>query len=823
MKKLMTAAVAVFVSAAAAFALPADLVVMSAREVRPDEAGGLYYLGQAAGGYLYNGSSAAVGRVAPYRVLDRDAQAKDYYIVWAPEWVGVTAEAFAHLGTSIRLSQYEVLVGLERGFGPGELRAVERRIELIKLEPVTPVDWRFDAEAPPARKSRAIEAAVNSITAAEYAGYIKRLQDFKTRCVGTPGSRYARDYIRSFFEGQGLKGSLFPFKWVSFKDVWYPGLAGHIFVLTNCATFERTEDGGENWDTICADRTNGVKALFWLSENVGFVLGADPKNYLVKTTDGGDSWNVVSSVGLAHGVRAMYFADADTGWVGGRTNRAFILKTADGGKTWREQSISADFFSIETIHFFDARRGWAASGSDVIYTDDGGEIWRKCNLPPTTVADVAATGPREAWATSATEMLLHTVDGLNWTWFDPGFGSYFSGVEFPDAAHGFAAGGTIIATDDGGATWRELLNAPSFACQIFSFADEDHGVAGDSNGEHLYRTDDGGETFVSIVDGIDLNEYNVIGERSGGEAPDEIVIIGGHFDSHSFDQFPSLCPGADDNGSGTACAMAAARALRNVPFDRTVRYVAFGAEEWGLIGSKAYANHCAAKGEKIVAVLNADMVCYDEDAGARDDFSVGRGGYGWLFDYLAAIGDLYGGRLIYDDFGGVSDDGSFRDVGYAAVGVIEGEKGKGGIMEYPWYHSTEDTLDKLHPELGVRLVRDYAAMFAHLAGFDDTGVNEPRPGGAAVPFARPFAVYPNPYCYATCAGGVNFVGLKTPAKVEIYDLAGRRVAREEVAAGCDACVWRPAGVGGEALSPGVYLYRVEGQGQREAGKVVVAR
>ena len=105
----------------AAYGLPGDVVVISDKEVRPDEAVGLYYLGQAGDGYLYNGSSAAVGAVAPYRVLDREAQAKDYYIVWAPAWVGLTAEAFAHVGKAAKLSESEVLVGLERGLGPGAL------------------------------------------------------------------------------------------------------------------------------------------------------------------------------------------------------------------------------------------------------------------------------------------------------------------------------------------------------------------------------------------------------------------------------------------------------------------------------------------------------------------------------------------------------------------------------------------------------------------------------------------------------------------------------------------------------------------------------
>ncbi len=99
----------------------------------------------------------------------------------------------------------------------------------------------------------------------------------------------------------------------------------------------------------------------------------------------------------------------------------------------------------------------------------------------------------------------------------------------------------------------------------------------------------------------------------------------------------------------------------------------------------------------------------------------------------------------------------------------------------------------------------------------------PSPENPVAKFKRPFAVYPNPYCYATSTGGVSFVGVKAPATVEIYDLAGRRVGREEVAAGRDECVWRPAGPGDGALAPGVYLYRVNGQEQRKAGKIVVAK
>jgi photosystem II stability/assembly factor-like uncharacterized protein len=825
--------------AAAAYALPGDVVVISDKEVRPDEAAGVYYLGSCAAGYLYNGSSSSLARVAPYRVLDRDAQTKEYYIVWAPDWAGVTPAAFEHLGTAIRLSENEILIGLGAGLGPGALRAVEHRIELIKLEPVTPAEWRFDGEAPPTKKDPYIEAAVNSITEEEYAGYIKKLQDFKTRCTDTPGCDAARDYIRNFFAAQNSNASFFQFPCVEFREGYYPAAPNCVYVVTDHATLKRTRDGGSTWDTIVLEKTNGIASSYWVSGDVGFVAGYN--SVLAKTVDGGNSWDTFvirpGYPGARYSPYGMCFVDAETGWLAGLfwppggVWRGSVMKTTNGGRAWVEQPFPVDAY-LRSIRFFDASHGWAAEYAAqrtgrIFYTADGGTTWRECSRPMGGhgIEEIEPTGPDEAWAVDLTNKLLHTTDGTTWQYVDTGYSFWLNSVEFPDRKHGYAAYNHLITTEDGGATWREVAGAPEMIYQVMAFADKDRGVVGDYFGRYLFQTADGGKTFVNIIDDMDLAAENVIGERRGAERPEEIVIIGGHFDSVS-DQVPSLCPGAEDNASGTACAMAAARAFKDLPFKRTVRYVAFGDEESGFIGSRAYAKYCSGKGEKIIGVLNADMVCYDEDGGRRDDFVAGSGVNGWwMYDYLAAVGGLYGQRIIYDaGWENISDDWSFEDVGYPAIGVIEGGEGAGGITEYPYYHTTEDTLDKLHPALGVRFVRDYAAMFAHLAGISDVGVKDPRkPGAAAVPFTRPFAVYPNPYCYATSTGGVNFVGLKSPATVEIYDLAGRRVGREEVAGGCDECVWWPATPEGEAFAPGVYIYRVEGQGQRKVGKVVVAK
>ncbi|UCH78094.1 MAG: M20/M25/M40 family metallo-hydrolase [Candidatus Coatesbacteria bacterium] len=836
-------AVALGFICAAAYSLPGDLVVLSEKEVRPDEAAGLYYLGQGGGGYLYNGSAAALAAVAPYRLLDRDAQAKDYYIVWAPEWVPLAPEDFAALGEAVRLSEYEILVGLERGFGPADLRAVEHRIELIKLAPVTPVDWSYDGEAPPRKKDPRIAAAVNTITAEEYASYIKRLQDFKTRCSETEGCDRARDWLRTFFASQRLEASLFEFECTQFEAGFYPEPRKNIYVLTDHWTLYRTRDLGRSWEVIQIPGIGYVGYVSWPSSDAGFAAGS--RNRLAATDDGGDTWKSreIRCPGTSgdYNPTALHFVDSEVGYVaatfrkhGARSpsdRKPVLLKTTDGGRSWRRLPIPGDFYAY-TIAFFDRRHGWVAEyvpssrTGRILYTADGGATWRECTTPATnrSVWDIAAVGPAAAWAADRTANLLHTTDGLTWESVVIGARGGLSQVEFPDERHGYASHAELVATADGGETWRYVSGLPKTVYTAVAFADKNHGIIGGYWGKYLYRTDDGAKTFVDVKGDIDLCAENVVAERQGYERPDEIVIIGGHYDSISDDPL-LLAPGAEDNASGTACAMAAARAFRNVPFKRTVRYMAFGDEERGLTGSRAYARHCAEEGQKIVAVLNADMVSYDEEHGARDDLTAGFGDNGeWLFDYLTIVGGLYGNRLVYDlGRGPISDDWSFDDVGYAAIGVIEGGAGEGGGQDYPWYHSSEDTLDKLHPEFGVRFVRDYAAMLAHLAGVGDELIEQPEPGRGAVPYARPFAVYPNPYGLASMTGGVHFVGVKSPATVELYDLAGRRVAREEVAAGGDECCWEPAAAGGESVSPGVYLYRVEGQGQAETGKVVVVK
>ncbi|MGD8717957.1 MAG: M28 family peptidase [Candidatus Zixiibacteriota bacterium] len=847
MNRIIIAAAAIATAAVSAYALSGDLVVLSDKEVQPNDAAGLYYLGACSAGYLYNGSAATLGAASPYRVLGEGARGKHYFLISLPNRSTLTRADMETVGLVQPLADDYLLAVADPG-AVGLLLALEPGLRVRELRPTARMDWKVDAEEPPTRKNATVEAAVNSITAEEYAGYIAKLQSYGTRYSFTPQLEGARNWLRNWYAAQNLNADWHAFECGRYRKAHYPEAGGNVYLDDYHCMVRRSSDGGATWDILrprygTAGWYYNAPSCWWFDNDNGIFAGVD--SYVGLTADAGDSWRFVQyDVPPAEGyilLRGLAFPAPDTGWISYSKNvrvgpgsyevTYFLKKTEDGGRSWREAEWDIPAFTRLTS--YDARRIWVfynAVGSATprgFYSADGGENWTEYVVTmgySEYFYDAAAVGPREAWGVTTEGRVFHTTNGADWQEVDTGYAGTFLQVEFPTPTTGYVAGTPVLKTEDGGETWTRVNGLPDFECRNMSFADGRHGLVSDYYGDDVYLTDDGGETWTDVSPGLNAPEYNVVAERRGTERPDEIVIIGGHHDSIS-DARPWDCPGAEDNASGAAVAMAAARAFRNVNFKRTVRFMGFGDEEAYLLGSEAYANECAEKGENIVAVLNADMVSYDEENGARDDLMVGApNDAAWLVEYLNAVAGLYGQNLIYDwDADWVSDDWSFINAGYPAIGVIEGDVGEGGGQEYPWYHTTEDTLDKIQPEFGARCARDLAAMAAHLAGVAGTFPDPPGPGGAAVPFARAFAVYPNPYCYASADSAVAFVGLKTPAQVEIYDLAGRRVARWDVAAGTDEYSWRPATAGGGALAAGVYLYHVSGEGQEETGKIAILK
>jgi hypothetical protein len=106
-------------------------------------------------------------------------------------------------------------------------------------------------------------------------------------------------------------------------------------------------------------------------------------------------------------------------------------------------------------------------------------------------------------------------------------------------------------------------------------------------------------------------QYNVIAELRGSRYPDSVIIIGAHYDAivSSGDPFIST-PGANDNASGTAAMIEIARVMKKKDYRplSSVQFVAFGAEEMGLLGSYSYSSRIEQMGMPVKLMINNDMI-----------------------------------------------------------------------------------------------------------------------------------------------------------------------------------------------------------------------
>lgn len=212
---------------------------------------------------------------------------------------------------------------------------------------------------------------------------------------------------------------------------------------------------------------------------------------------------------------------------------------------------------------------------------------------------------------------------------------------------------------------------------------------------------------------------NVIGELRGTTRPSEIVLITAHLDDMPAS---GLAPGADDNASGAAGVMVAADVMSARTFERTVRFVFFTGEEQGLLGSYAYAETTYAINENIVAVYNLDMIAWDDIGGpvlrlhTRRSSNPGYAGDLALAQLLTEVINNYGlssslTPLISSDGESASDHGSFWNFGYTALLTIEDDYDD--FNDY--YHSRNDTLDKLNLPYFTAMVKASIGSIAHQA------------------------------------------------------------------------------------------------------------
>ncbi len=231
--------------------------------------------------------------------------------------------------------------------------------------------------------------------------------------------------------------------------------------------------------------------------------------------------------------------------------------------------------------------------------------------------------------------------------------------------------------------------------------------------------------------------HNLEVELPGSHRPDRIVVIGAHYDS------VAGSPGANDNGSGVAAALALARtfARRSAPPGRTLRFVFFANEEppffqTSEMGSLVYARRSAELGEDIRGMLSLETIGYFDNSDGSQRYPLPP--LGWFYpsrgNFIAFVSNLRSGRLLRESarafrkgvdlpveaaalpgfVPGVawSDQWAFWKEGYRAIMVTDTAP-----YRYPYYHTPDDTPDKLDYQRFAEVVEGLEAVVERLARY----------------------------------------------------------------------------------------------------------
>lgn len=285
----------------------------------------------------------------------------------------------------------------------------------------------------------------------------------------------------------------------------------------------RTRDGGRTWSFQSGVLSGGgtrfsMGGVQFLDSLRGVSVGYG--GIVLVTSDGGSNWRPVRhGRSGGDGLSDVQFIDSRNGWAVGP---ASVVRTRDGGETWGllvTNNAENGYLSGNAIHFVDLWNGWMVSHSGVLYrSSDGGEHWTRVPLPlregeRPTLWDVTFTDASHGWVVGERGSIFHTTDGgVTWSREETGVPVVrvlppgesprhevipeletepdrlsISAVQFADNDHGYAVGSyadvaesVVLATSDGGATWRVERVVPGEILRSLFLLDARHAwAAGD--------------------------------------------------------------------------------------------------------------------------------------------------------------------------------------------------------------------------------------------------------------------------------------------------------------------------------------------------------
>jgi hypothetical protein len=255
---------------------------------------------------------------------------------------------------------------------------------------------------------------------------------------------------------------------------------------------------------------------------------------------------------------------------------------------------------------------------------------------------------------------------------------------------------------------------------------------------------------------------NIIATQTGTKYPESIYIICAHYDSVN-----SYC--ADDNASGVATIIEAARILSKNCFDYTIIYALWDEEEIGHLGSKYYAQQAKNSNQNILGVINLEMLGYDSNNDKKFDIHTNNDSRSLtLKDNLLNIVKSSNLTLVPNVINpGTtrSDHASFWSQNYGAVVISEAFFGGDGN---PYYHSASDRISSFNIPYYQELSKLSVGILATLANpcaplsIEEQSANDQ------------ILIYPNP-----TTSQLSIITTLEINEIEILDTGGKTIMKSD--------------------------------------------
>lgn len=198
-----------------------------------------------------------------------------------------------------------------------------------------------------------------------------------------------------------------------------------------------------------------------------------------------------------------------------------------------------------------------------------------------------------------------------------------------------------------------------------------------------------------------LKGVNFVGEIKGKKNADKYIVITAHYD-HDGIRNGQIYNGADDNASGTAALFAIAKHFSKKKPDHTLIFVAFDAEEKGLLGARHFVANLPVKKEAILLNVNMDMLSRNDK---NELYAAGTSHYPQFKPSLEKAQKKAKIKLLlgHDVPGTGREDWTFQ----SDQGAFHREKIPFiyfGVEDHADYHKPTDDFERIHPEFYVRAV-----------------------------------------------------------------------------------------------------------------------